>query len=244
MNLICCLLTGIITLSAGLLDGVEIKKQKEWPGESLFGFMNGGSELFLEYGFETMIEQELTYGGNTFQLEYYVMESEEAAYGIYSVHCFKCLRADSLATAECTIPTYLQLQRGCLYLTLVAQSRTAAAQQALDVLAEAILQTNPQLEAPDPAAAPRTSGRDYYIRGTLGLSSAYSSWEHFFYDFEDFTMWLQRREDNTFRAQVTFPSPEVCDAFCAQEILKDPDEHVTVTRTLPDSCIIEETPAE
>lgn len=257
MNLICCLLTGIITLTSGAIDGLEIKKQKEWPGESLYGFMNGGSELFLEYGFETMIEQEVVYEGNTFQMEYYVMESEQDAYGIYSVHCFKCRRTDSLTLAECTIPTYLQLQQGRLYLTIVAQNRTPTAQKALDVLANAVLRANP-LEADSESSTPtgtaasagqltpaeRVSGRDFFMRGPLGLSSAYSSWEHFFYDFPNFTMWMQCRSDNSYSAQVTFESAQECDAFCAQEDLKAPDAHVTVTRTKPQSIILEEVPLQ
>ncbi|MFA7211970.1 MAG: DUF6599 family protein, partial [Bacteroidales bacterium] len=89
MKLLVFLLLSLNPLTESQLPGLAVNSQKEWPGQSLYGFMNGGSELFLEYGFINMTGQHITFSGKTFGIEYYLMETEEAAFGIYSVHCFK-----------------------------------------------------------------------------------------------------------------------------------------------------------
>jgi len=75
-------------------DSLEVTRERFFEGPGLFGFMNGGAELFLEYGFLQLLEQRLTYQGIPFIAEYYLMNSPQNAYGIYSVHAFKCIRAD------------------------------------------------------------------------------------------------------------------------------------------------------
>ena len=198
-------------LDPGLPEGMEITRVRNFEGSGLYGFMNGGSELFLEYGFTHLVEQSLTYQGLNFVVEYYLMEKPEQAYGIYSVHTFKCRRTDEVFPSECLIPGLLQLHHHRLYLVIKCMQRNAESQPMLDALAQAITQANPLPEGtpvPDLSAWPLPhSGNLYYIQGDLGLSAAHISWAEAFLPFSGYEMWLRiDPETGTPRAWVKFAS--------------------------------------
>lgn len=50
---------------------------------SLFDYIDGGAELFLEFGFKELLVQRYARGGTELTLEIYEMDSPEAALGIY-----------------------------------------------------------------------------------------------------------------------------------------------------------------
>jgi hypothetical protein len=53
----------------------------------LFNYINGGAELFHEFGFEELFVQRYTKDENEISLEVYRMESPESALGIYLMKC-------------------------------------------------------------------------------------------------------------------------------------------------------------
>ena len=67
------------------IEGAKIKPAEVYAGESLFGFMNGGAELYLEYGFDSLAVQKITVGASEYQSIVYKMSDSAAAYGIHSV---------------------------------------------------------------------------------------------------------------------------------------------------------------
>jgi hypothetical protein len=58
-------------------------KTLEFPGSNLYGHINGGSELFLEFGFELLTVAYYRAGDEEVALELYRMSDPEAAMGIY-----------------------------------------------------------------------------------------------------------------------------------------------------------------
>ncbi len=57
-----------------------------YQGEELFAFMNGGAELYLEYGFgKLLVAGYQNRYKDDIQLELYRMESDKAAYGVFTV---------------------------------------------------------------------------------------------------------------------------------------------------------------
>lgn len=58
---------------------------QEYKGEDLYLYINGGAEIYHEYGFKEIIEQEyINANGKSISLEIFEMENDEAAYGIYT----------------------------------------------------------------------------------------------------------------------------------------------------------------
>lgn len=55
----------------------------------LYGHINGGAELFLEFGFDSLLVQDYNYGKFEVSLEIYCLDSPEAALGIYLMKCGK-----------------------------------------------------------------------------------------------------------------------------------------------------------
>ena len=55
----------------------------------LYGHINGGAELFHEFGFDELLVQRYTKGEQELSLEIYVMSSTESALGIYLTMCGK-----------------------------------------------------------------------------------------------------------------------------------------------------------
>ena len=58
-----------------------------FPGAELYGHIDGGAELFLEFGFDVLTLQRYRHGEDEFVLEIYRMADPEAALGIYLMKC-------------------------------------------------------------------------------------------------------------------------------------------------------------
>ena len=41
---------------------VKVKREREFTGSGLYGFMNGGAEQFLEYGVSKLVARDVVYG--------------------------------------------------------------------------------------------------------------------------------------------------------------------------------------
>ncbi|MBD3235813.1 MAG: hypothetical protein GF330_03840 [Candidatus Eisenbacteria bacterium] len=55
-----------------------------YRGDALFEYINGAAPQFIEYGFEEVASQELTFGGHTYIFDVYRMRDPLAAFGIWS----------------------------------------------------------------------------------------------------------------------------------------------------------------
>jgi hypothetical protein len=66
-----------------------IGKELRFAGRELYGHINGGAELFLEFGFQDLTVQRYRVGEHFLDLEDYRMDSAAAAMGIYLSKCGK-----------------------------------------------------------------------------------------------------------------------------------------------------------
>lgn len=112
----------------------EIKRERVFTGTGLYGFMNGGADQFLEYGVSKLTTRDVVYKGNEYTIDIYEMPTPEDAFGIYSLHVFKCSRADTLGCIDCLAPYQLQAVAGSKYISVVFPSGSAAAQSKVDEL--------------------------------------------------------------------------------------------------------------
>ncbi len=62
-------------------------KTLHFVGTDLFNYIDGGAELFHEFGFKELLVQSYRQADNEMVLEVYQMESPEAALGIYLMKC-------------------------------------------------------------------------------------------------------------------------------------------------------------
>lgn len=108
--------------AAGDLPGSEITRDEIFSGGALFGLINGGAELYHEYGFDKMAIQEIEWEGEQFRLELYRMTGPGPAFGIYSVSRHGCDSSGVVIDGDCLNKYQYQFYRGSYYLSLINYS--------------------------------------------------------------------------------------------------------------------------
>ncbi|MGE5412070.1 MAG: DUF6599 family protein, partial [Clostridiales bacterium] len=86
-------------------SGGKVIRKDFYDQKTLWGYIDGGADIYLEYGFDKMIIEEITQQNHHFKVEIYKMKNPEAAFGIYSVSKADCPLSDSLAE-YCCITSY------------------------------------------------------------------------------------------------------------------------------------------
>jgi hypothetical protein len=72
----------------GFVEGwTKGEKTRRFVRANLYDYIDGGAELFLEFGFEDLIVQDYRKESQEISLEVYRMENGEAALGIYLMKC-------------------------------------------------------------------------------------------------------------------------------------------------------------
>lgn len=161
---------------------VEVKREREFTGSGLYGFMNGGAEQFLEYGVSKLVARDVVLDGQEYTIEIYDMPTPEDAFGIYSLHVFRCQRADTLGCIDCLSPYQLQAVAGNKYVSVVFPSGSAAAKSKVDALIRQYLpmdgKENPAFPALLKDISPY-SGKLKFLRGPIGISGLSTSLMHY-----------------------------------------------------------------
>jgi hypothetical protein len=101
------------------LPDASFKAARVYTGASLFGYINGGAELFREYGFSDAWVTEIHYMDGKFLTEIYRMTGPEEAFGIYSVSRYRCMNTTSLSPFSCQTPYQWQICKGPYYISIV-----------------------------------------------------------------------------------------------------------------------------
>jgi hypothetical protein len=174
--------TGRITLRDGDIAGLVVKQTQHYEGASLTGYINGGAELYREYGFRSLTVQEVTVrGGEELTIESYRMTDPAAAFGIFSISRSGCEPADTAFLVSCGSPSQLQLVARDLYVRIQNGSGTAALQESSRLLARRIIsragQDLPALPSrfTHPQLLPFVPGAKRIV-GTLGLQNGLPDW--------------------------------------------------------------------
>lgn len=227
--LVCLLCFPVCRLNA---QEITVKRERVFTGTGLYGYMNGGAEQFLEYGVTKLTAYDLEYEGEEYALEIYEMPTPEDAYGIYSLHVFRCQRADTLGCIDCLSSYQLQTVCGSQYVSLVFPSGSKKArQQAEDVLRHFLSQSGEEsekIEFPDTfqSLSPK-SGKLKFLRGKIGLSEVSSSLSHLLEGFQYSGVWFIE-EDDQYRAIICFETPDQLETLRN----KLPSEQICDTGTL------------
>lgn len=148
---------------------------REFKGEDLFDLIDGGADLYLEYGFSQVLSCRYeTASSFTLQIEIYRMRDDAAAYGVYSITQSGSGTAVEIGEAARLYDYYLTFWKGPYCVNVTASGPSAAARREIlrlaGLIAARITATGavPALVRRLPREALR---RDCYVRGPLGLST-------------------------------------------------------------------------
>lgn len=168
----CCFIPGLLCSQE-----IEVKRERVFPATAMYGYMNGGTDQFLEYGVQKLTVSDIVYKGEDYTVEVYDMPSVEDAFGIYSLHVFKCNRADYNGI-DCLSSYQLQAVCGNVYLSVVFPSGSDSARINADYIREKYLPCSAENKTFIPKLMGNiqpTSGNIKYLRGPLSLSKTNSS---------------------------------------------------------------------
>lgn len=85
---VCAPAESVVFPDDGFLPGWEkIDAVQRFSEQNLYGYIDGGAELFLEFGFKELLLQRYGEREREVALEVYVMENAAAALGIYLMRC-------------------------------------------------------------------------------------------------------------------------------------------------------------
>jgi hypothetical protein len=159
-----------------------------YVGDDLFVYINGGAEIYHEYGFEKVTVQRYRRGDDQVSLEIYTMDSD--AFGIYSFARSAGGRLLNLGNGATAADYYLHLWRGNELAAVTAETEFDDVSEAvleIGAAAAACLQqggSEPDLLQKLPIDD-RIPGSEVFFTGQLGFINAARPAATFFSGFEE-----------------------------------------------------------
>ena len=160
------------TGSVGEWSGVD--SARIYKGKELYKFIDGGADLFLEYGFVQALAMDYQKAsGESINLEIYEMRDPGAAYGIYSVRSGEDAAMMDIGQGGGAHPYYIMFWKERYYVSVAASDSTQECRIGLEAVARAVDRTvsgtgqTPVIVGMIPEKNLLAKG---YFRGYLGLS--------------------------------------------------------------------------
>jgi len=171
----CAAAPGDVELVAGW---TQEREAQVFRGAELYGHINGGSEIFLELGFDYLVVQEFRRGEAEVSIDHYHMLDPVAALGIYLMKCGVETPAAQLAARNTASDLQIHLVHGSSYVTVNNLSGTPDAAASLVEFASQLLSSLPPADAVEvfdrlPAEG-RVPGTERIIRGPFTLQAVYT----------------------------------------------------------------------
>jgi hypothetical protein len=212
--------TAMPVITASDVTEAVITDTRTFGNESLFGYIDGGAELYLEYGFDSLIVTNLSFKGNDIKAEVFRMSDPDAAFGIYSVSHFKCTNSIDITRFYCSSAYQVQFCKGSFYVSIINSSGTVPEQKLSESIATLIIgrisgqSFNPSVYITDDLSEAEVKSA-IFVRGSLGLfNSAYGLSK----ELEDFTGYSALiLKGNESRIAVRFNSVELMTGFVEKE---------------------------
>lgn len=179
----------------GDIPSGEITRNDFFDGRSLWGYIDGGADVYLEYGFSKLHLQEVTYKQKHAKVEIYQMKTPEAAFGIFSLYRYKCSPGDSLSRFSCVSAYQVQASRDRYYISVINDNGTPEEKELCMELAGIVLKKIAQdsIEIPAPFSnnifRPYISGLKFF-NGNLGIQNGFSAWAEQFDSYKKCSMYI------------------------------------------------------
>ena len=209
------------------VQGIGEVRSRSFTESSLYGYINGGAELYLEYGFDTLVVTELVCEGRDLKVEIYRMKDPEAAFGIFSVSRFRCNGGPALTEHLCRSAYQLQFCRGPFYVSIINDTGTKEDQETADAIAAALLDHiaeasfDPTLFFEEPIDDETMRGA-VLVRGPLGLYNGIPELSETFGEATGYSALMIQSEGRT-RASLRFENPCSATEFLRCRRITSPD---------------------
>jgi len=200
-------------ITASDFPGIKINRTESYSGNSLWGYIDGGADLYLEYGFNKLAAQEIVDASGKYIIDIYKMDNPESAFGIYSISKFKC-SGTSISKFSCITEYQIMIARGSYYISVVNEKATPEQQKFAGSLAEKILSRidEKDFEIPGFFSQVQFKGGEFLlIKGILGVQNRLNDWETLFEGIDKFTLNVCTADEGgkyTITSRIKFASKE------------------------------------
>lgn len=148
-----------------------------FAGDELFQFIDGGADLYLEYGFEKAAARTYRHtSGLTINTEIYRMKSPAAAYGVFSVKRDGRGEPAAVGSEASRSGYYLNCWKGDCIFTLTSLEEKPETPAGLEALARAMAERVPAADRPELVNRLPSAGLNpqsvRYLAGPLGTANS------------------------------------------------------------------------
>ncbi|MBW6491726.1 MAG: hypothetical protein K0B15_11105 [Lentimicrobium sp.] len=187
----------------GSVPDINSLNSRFFDHDGLWGYINGGADLYLEYGFEQITVLDVKANGLDYKADIYKMTSPEAAFGIFSISRYKCRDSGVLCENDCATPYQYIAAKGTYYLSVSNSTGSLEHQEIILKIAREILAQIPIEKVTVPSIFSHellsdNSGSLKLITGPLGMQNGFVRWDRLFTGFTNYTVWiLPVKQDDT-----------------------------------------------
>ncbi len=152
---------------------------QQFVGEALYEYIDGGAEIYHEYGFRQVAVQDyVDPAGTSVSVEIFEMTAPESAYGIYTFKTHKAGRKVAIGDDAQLADYYLNFWKGNILVTLTGFDETQETKNGLLLLAQSI-DSRLDLDGKRPRIVSDLPEEDFvsqsvkYFKGILGLRNSH-----------------------------------------------------------------------
>jgi len=209
------------SLSAGNINPIQpsdipdtlITKTDTYNLESVWNYNSSRMDVLTEFGFNSLLVQELSIGHEKIKAEIYQLDSPESAFGIYSLSVINCDKRDTLFPFDCVSGFSYQFAYSNLYVIVTSESGSLNARNLFFTVAKVFRNNNPQpvLILPEIFNLPqllKSRCNLVYVKGPVGMQNCQIPLQEYFLGmrFSMYAIYLPTLENNVYFARIIFPS--------------------------------------
>jgi hypothetical protein len=204
----------VIPLTDGDFPDAIVGKADNYDIASVMEY-NSAADMMIEFGFSSLMVQEIVWETARIKVEVYQMSSPEAAFGVYSLSVLKCVQRDTLTAYDCNAVYQYQAAYGNLFIIVSSENGSGFARAHYLPAANAVMKKNPQrtLDLPEPFNMPlmkKGQKNLVYTRGLISLQNSLFPWQELFLgvNFGMYAIVLANAESDLYFARIRFDTPE------------------------------------
>jgi hypothetical protein len=228
----------VIPVSATDIPGIIVTKTDTFTGQGLYGYIDGGADLYFEYGFRKLFVNEFVSGPDRVKLEIFVMDDAPSAFGIYSQAIANCRQYNKFARFSCITPYQVAAATGPLFINALNSKGTATGQEVCENLVRITVEKNPQESwyapafAQSPKIAPFINSLQYF-EGPLSMINTIPAWADLFKDleFNMYTVRILSPGQTGMLARIEFPDVSTMERFLMRSGVNTLDQNATPERS-------------
>lgn len=208
---------GLPAISKQDLPGATFSPLRTFSGESLYGYIDGGADLYLEYGFNEVTVSEFSYLKGKYKVEIFRMNNPESAYGIFSVSRFRCRTRPTITTYTCQNKYQLQICSGSYYVSIINEAGTEDDSTISIFIGEKIIgkitEPSADLSVYLPGISPeKVKNESILVRGKLGVINGAQDLDGYLKEMKDYVALILNTSEKIF-ISIRFKDMEALNRF-------------------------------